>query len=83
MTLSVAHYLKIYQLKKAMMDAGTTSPNAVGRELISRLVTRLADLDPSLPCELSTVTDSSNRVLCTFVVNDEEIARIELKSDEH
>jgi len=83
MTLSVGHYLKIYQTRKAMMDAGATNPNAVGRELISRLTTRLTELDPSLPCELSRVTNSSCNVLYSFVVNDEEIARFVVEPDVH
>lgn len=83
MTLTVAHYLKVYQLKKAMMDDSTVKPNAEGRELISRMATRLAELDPSLPCELSRATDSSNNCWYTFVVNDEEIARIMVGPDVH
>ena len=83
MTLSVDHYLKIYQLRKAMMDAGTTNPSSVGRELITRLTTRLAELDPSLPCELSKVMDSSGSVLYKFVVNDEEVACFALDPDVH
>ncbi|MBC3830973.1 hypothetical protein H8K33_05600 [Undibacterium amnicola] len=58
MTLSVGHYLKIYQTRKAMMDSGVISPTAIGRELISRLSSRLAELDPVLPCEVSRLTDS-------------------------
>jgi len=81
MTLSGGHYLKIYQTRKAMMDSGATSPNAVGRELISRLTSRLAELDPSLPCELSRVDDSCNGVVYAFVVNDEEIARFVAEPD--
>jgi hypothetical protein len=81
MTLSVGHYLKIYRLRKAMMDDGITNPSAAGHELITRLVTRLASLDPLLPCELLKVTDSSGSALYRFVVSDEEIASIALDPD--
>ena len=64
-----------------MMDDGTTNPSAEGRELITRLVTRLASLDPLLPCELSRVMDSNGSALYTFVVADEEIASIALDPD--
>lgn len=81
MTLSVGHYLNVYQTRMVMMDSGATKPSAVGRELIFRLTTRLAELGPTLPCELSVVTDSSNCVFYTFVVNAEEIARFTDESD--
>ena len=83
MTLSVDPYLQIYQLRKAMMDAGTTSPSSVGRELINRLTSRLAELDPSLPCKLSKDADSSGCVLYKFVVNDEEVACFTFDPDVH
>lgn len=64
-----------------MMDDGTTNPSAVARELITRLADRLAELDPSLPCELSKIMDSSGSVLYRFAVDDEEVACMALDPD--
>ncbi len=64
-----------------MMDDGTTDPSAEGRELITRLATRLANLDPSLPCELSKVIDQNGIASYTFVVANEEIASYALDPD--
>lgn len=81
MTLTVAHYLKVFQLRKAMMDKGTTKPSAEGREFIARLATRLGELDPSLPCDVSTGTDSDNNTWLAYAVNGVEIARADLGRD--
>lgn len=81
MTDTVAHYLHIYRLRKAMMDDGSIKPNAEGRALICRLVTRLSELDPSLPCELLKSVDSADKLRYTFVVEGEEIAHVIFDSD--
>ena len=60
MTQTVGHYLKVYSLRKAMMDKGTTNPNDIGRQLIDKLVAQLIELDPSLLCHLTSSIDEEN-----------------------
>jgi hypothetical protein len=77
LTLTVAHYLGIYRIRKAMMDDGITAPSPKARKLIEQLVTRLGELDPSLQCELVRSTDVNQVATFIFLVNAEEIARID------
>jgi len=81
MTLTVAHYLNVFQLKKAMMEEGTTTPSAEGREFVARLAKCLGELDPSLPCDVSTGTDSDNNTWLAYTVDGVVIARADLGRD--
>ena len=82
MDLPVSHYLKIYRLRQRMAQSGVTKPSAEGRALIDRLVARLADLEPSLLCHLKEETDSKAGRRITFVVEGQELARLQIDSDE-
>lgn len=57
------------------------TPNAEGRTLICRLVSRLSELDSSLPCEILKAVGSSDRHRYAFVVEGEEIANVMFDSD--
>jgi hypothetical protein len=46
------HYLRIYRLKLAMAEDGTTRPSAAGLEFFKRLVAALEGLDPNAPVRL-------------------------------
>jgi hypothetical protein len=77
MKLTVAHYLGIYKIRKAMMDDGTTTPSPDARKLIEELVTRLGEVDPGLQCGVVRSNDANKPGAYIFVVNAEEIARID------
>jgi hypothetical protein len=77
MKLTVAHYLRIYKIRKAMMDEGTTAPEPKAHKLVAQLVTRFGELDPGLQCEVVRSKDANKAGAYIFVVNEEEIARID------
>lgn len=48
------HYLRIYQLRLAMAEDGTTSPSVAGIDFFRPLVTALETLDARTPVRLET-----------------------------
>ena len=75
MTLTVAHYLRIWTIRQGMARDGVTHPNDVGRKLIETLVSRLSEFPPSVPCELKRRSAPGGEWL-SFVVEDREIAKL-------
>jgi hypothetical protein len=64
--LAARHYLKIYRIKLAMAEDGTTRPNAKGIQFIRDVVAALAPLDADTPIRLETSdTEASFRDAAT------------------
>ncbi len=75
MTLPVSHYLDVYKLRQSMARNGVTRPNEEGRRLIDRLVERLSDLDPGMPCDLKHLPAPGGEWIA-FIAGGNEVARI-------
>ena len=75
MSDTVAHYLGIYRQRQRMAVSGVIKPSVESRALIDQLVTCLSDLNPNLPCHLSTTKNSDGNVWTAFVVEGKELVK--------
>jgi hypothetical protein len=78
MSQTVAHYLSIYRQRQRMAVSGVAKPSAEARSLIDQLVTRLSDLEPSLPCHTTKTKGSDGSLWIAVVVEGQELARLQI-----